>query len=277
MADRDSVWYVYGVVPTGLALAHSPAGLDEASVESIADSDLAAVASRLDPTHYAPDAVERGTADMDWLAPRAVAHDRVLTWASDRGPVVPLPMFSLFSSEAAVRAMLREQGIKLHAALERAAEGREYALRVYRLDDELRVVAAEVSPRLAQLEQAARSATPGQRYLLERKLDTERTAELRAIGSRVAAEVFESLSAHASRAVEGKLAARTGGSGASETPLVLDAAFLVSPAGLEDFRRELTALVTRHASRGFRFEFTGPWPPYHFVQTSIETGRADGA
>ena len=35
-----------------------------------------------------------------------MAHDRVLTWASDRGAVVPLPMFSLFSGADAVRAML---------------------------------------------------------------------------------------------------------------------------------------------------------------------------
>jgi gas vesicle protein GvpL/GvpF len=269
--DRASIWYVYGIVPAQVASGPAPAGLDDAPVESMAESDVAAVVSRLDASRYAPEVVERGTAEMQWLGPRAVAHDRVLTWASDHGPVVPLPMFSLFSSDVAVRRMLRQQGAKLRSALARASEGREYALRVYRLDDELRAVAAELSPRLAELERAAASATPGQRYLLERKLDTERKAELRAIGSHIASEVFDSLRARASGAVQGKLVVRSGSTGA-EAPLVLDAAFLVAPAQLEEFRRELTALISRHASRGFRFDFTGPWPPYHFVQTSVEAG-----
>ena len=271
MSDRSTVTYVYGIVPAPLALPHAPAGLDEAPVEAIADAELAAIVSRLDGNHYAPEAVERGTADMEWLAPRAVAHDRVLTWASDRGPVVPLPMFSLFSSETAVRRMLSEQRATLHAALERASEGREYALRVYRLDDELRTVAAQLSPRLAEMERAAASATPGQRYLLERKLDAERKTELRAIGTRVAGEIFETLRRFATDAVQGALVTRTSSSGA-ENPLVLDAAFLVAPTQLEEFQRELTAIVGRHASGGFRFDFTGPWPPYHFVQTSIGRG-----
>lgn len=273
MVERPNVWYVYGIVPATVALAHAPAGIDDASVECLGDEDLVAVVSRLQGDEYAPEAIERSTAEMDWLAPRAVAHDRVLTWASDRGPVVPLPMFSLFSSDSAIRAMLREQEHKLRAALERASEGREYALRVYRLDDELRTVAAELSPRLAELERAAAAATPGQRYLIERKLDAERRTELRAIGARVASDIFLALRPFASDAVEGRLVARTN-SGA-ENPLVLDAAFLIAEEQLEDFRRELTALVAQHGARGFRFDFTGPWPPYHFIQTSVDSRAND--
>jgi hypothetical protein len=61
-------------------------------------------------------------------------------------------------------------------------------------------------------------------------------------------------------------AART----AAEGTLVLDSAFLVEPARLAEFQRALTEIVSRHASRGFRFDFTGPWPPYHFVQHADE-------
>jgi hypothetical protein len=53
---------------------------------------------------------------------------------------------------------------------------------------------------------------------------------------------------------------------------VLNAAFLVSAAGLEAFQRTLTELVGRHGSHGFRFDFTGPWPPYHFVGEDSNAG-----
>ena len=274
MAERRTIWYVYGVMPATTTLAHPPVGLDETAVESIADSGVAALASRLDGERYSTDAVERGTADVEWLAPRAVAHDRVLTWASDRGPVVPLPMFSLFSTDDSVRGMLRARSVQLRTALDRASEGREYALRVYRLDDELREVANELSPRLAELERTAAAASPGQRYLLERKLETERRSELRSIGAGVAREVVDALRRFSTEVVEGTLVPRAA-TGQTENPMVLDAAFLIAPDRLESFRRELTSLVERYGSRGFRFDFTGPWPPYHFVQTTADTRAHD--
>jgi hypothetical protein len=269
MSPRTEVCYVYGVVPATLALGPTPEGLDDRSVEIIAEGGLSALVSRIDGEAYAPAAVERATEDVEWLAPRAVAHDRVLTWASDHGPIVPLPIFSLFSDAEAVRAMLRDRRQQLDAALERTSGGREYALRVYRIDAELSTVAAELSPRLAELEAAAKAATPGQRYLLERKLKNERKNELHIIGGNIAREVMERLRPLAVEAVEGRIVPRASRAGADPS-LILDAAFLVSASGLESFQRALTDIVTRHASRGLRFDFTGPWPPYHFLHNSEE-------
>jgi hypothetical protein len=271
-----AVLYVYGVVGTPLELARAPQGIDDAPLRPVADGPVAALVSELDGERYAPEAVERGTEEVEWLAPRAIAHDRVLTWASDRGPVVPLPMFSLFSSEEAIRVMLRERALQLAGALRRAAEGREYALRVYRVDPELAAVAAELSPRLADLERAASVAAPGQRYLLERKLESERKKEVQAIGARTSREVIAVLAPHALAYKQGPAVRRDAGGAATEPALVLDTAFLVSPALYESFRGELTRLVERHASRGFRFDFTGPWPLYHFVQDVDEEPTRGG-
>jgi hypothetical protein len=55
-------------------------------------------------------------------------------------------------------------------------------------------------------------------------------------------------------------------SDAAAGTMVLNAAFLVATPGYEAFQRALTELVDRDGPRGFRFDFTGPWPPYHFAQ-----------
>ena len=264
-AAAHSVLYVYGVVPSSFEMGRAPDGVEDAALRLVASSGASALVSDLDSERYAPTAVERATEDVEWLAPRAVAHDRVLTWASDRGPVVPLPMFSLFSSDDAVRAMLDARRGELTAALERAARGREYTLRIYRVDEELIAVAVEHSPRLAELQRSADAASPGQRYLLLRKLETERKAEVRMIAQQISREVIGALSRFALGVHENPTPRRDGGT-SSEVALVLDAAFLVSPDGYDTFQRELTAIVTKYKGRGFRFDFTGPWPPYHFVQ-----------
>ena len=269
MSPGSELWYVYGITPASVDLRRAPEGVDDALVELCVDDDLAAVASRLDGECYSPSEIERGTENVEWLAPRAVAHDRVLTWLSDHGPVVPLPIFSLFSTEEAVRKTLRERRAELQNALHRAERGREYALRVYRIDAELALVAAEHSPRLAELEQSAAAASPGQRYLLERKLDAERKKELHGIGATIAREISATLRPFAVEAAETRVSTRTLRAEAEGT-LILDIAFLVEPSRLEDFRRMLTDIVAQHGGRGFRFDFTGPWPPYHFVQPRDE-------
>jgi hypothetical protein len=265
MSRPSELWYVYGITPATVDVRRAPDGVDDARLELCVDEDLAAVASRLDGERYSPSEIERGTENVEWLAPRAVAHDRVLTWLSDHGPVIPLPVFSLFSAEEAVRKTLRERRVELRNALRRVERGREYALRVYRIDAELATVAAEHSPRLAELEQSAAAATPGQRYLFERKLDAERKKELHGIGASIARRIAASLRPFAVETVETRVAARTARPEAEGT-LILDIAFLVDPARLEDFQRALTEHVAQYGGRGFRFDFTGPWPPYHFAQ-----------
>ena len=173
------------------------------------------------------------------------------------------------SLEAAVRKTLRERGAELRTTLHRVDRGREYALRVYRIDAELAGVAAEHSPRLAELEASAAKSSPGQRYLLERKLEAERKKELHGIGAKVAREMAAALRPCAVEAAETRVSTRATRAEADGT-LVLDIAFLVDPARLADFQRALTEIMAHHGGRGFRFEFTGPWPPYHFVQPSDE-------
>src|SRR5215510_9356627 len=158
-----SVWYVYGIVPSAFAPITLPPGLDDADVaiERHDGARAAALVSVLDGERYGPPALETSSGNVEWLSPRAIAHDRVLTWASDLGAVIPLPMFSLFSGRNAVHSMLGERASQLELTLDRLARGREYALRVYRVDRELLAAMDSLSPRLAQLADMAKVTAPG--------------------------------------------------------------------------------------------------------------------
>jgi hypothetical protein len=177
-------------------------------------------------------------------------------------------MFSLFSDESRVRAMIAERAQELGDALRRVAPGREYALRVFRLDEPLRAGIASLSPRIAELESQAQAADPGRRYLLQRKLEAEKATEVRRVAADVAHEVLDALAARALATATDPLPQA---SEASVGTAVLNASFLVGRDALTPFRQVLTELATRYEGRGFRFEFTGPWPPYHFVR-----GDGDG-
>ncbi len=261
--------YVYAIVPAA-EQSVPPEGLDDSAVALERDGVLGALVSHLESEEYSAENVETRTADIDWLGPRAAAHDRVVTWASDRGPAVPLPMFSLYRDADGVRAMLRERRADLERALASVARGREYTLRVYRDDDALRAALPELRPEFAARATAIRSASPGQQYLLQRKLDAESKDALKGLAREVASEVFEALSALAVDAVREPPPRRAGDP--AQVPLALNASFLVARDTYDEFRAALTAIVARFDTKGFRFEFTGPWPAYHFVGSSADGG-----
>ena len=259
----DDLYYVYAAVPPKTAVEVAPAGIDGKPVTLVASGGVAALVSRVDASTYGEGLDDR-VADVAWIAPRATAHDTVLTWAGDVGAVVPLPILSLFRSEQAVRAMLATRRDELISLLSYVSRGREYGVRIFRLDDELRRSLGSFSTRVATLEaEVAGAKSPGQGYLLGRKLEQARKDELRAVAAEIAMVAYNELAARSIASTQDALpkasAEQTGAA-------VLNASFLVAHDRIDEFRAAVTEIVRAHERRGFRVEFTGPWPPYHFTR-----------
>jgi len=259
----ERLCYVYGVVGSSLHTATAPAGIDGGPVSVIANNDFAALATSVSADDYAPDRVERLTADVDWVSQRATAHDRVLTWASDNGPVIPFPMWTLFRDAKAVKAMLAKRAQELKTTFARIAYGREFIVRVYVQPGVLKDHLGDHSDELKSLEADAARAAPGQKYLLERKIENLRRDASRDVATKVAGEVHDRLREASMETVREQPV--NSGAPREQGRAVLNASFLVAPAGVVEFQTALTGMVSKYESSGFKFDFTGPWPPYHFV------------
>ncbi|HWL40131.1 MAG TPA: GvpL/GvpF family gas vesicle protein [Gemmatimonadaceae bacterium] len=259
----ERLCYIYGVVNAKVDTAGAPPGIDSGKVSTIPAADLLALATSVGADDYAPDRVEALTADVDWVSQRAMAHDRVLTWASDLGPVIPFPMWTLFRDGKKVKGMLEKRAGELRATFARLGDGKEFIVRVYVQPAVFKDRLAEGSDELASLEAQAEAASPGQRYLLERKIGNLRRDAGRDISSRVAGEIFEAMRAASMETVREQPV--NSGAPREQGRAILNASFLVSAHRVVEFQRALTAMVSAHEPSGFKFDFTGPWPPYHFV------------
>lgn len=266
MTDRtalaEQVQYVYGIVPATVDTAAAPAGLDDRPVRAIIEGELAALVSSLDDAEYSAERIDARATDLDWLAPRARAHDAVITWASNPGPAVPLPMWTLFTSEPGVSGMLAARAAALRDTMRHVADSDEYSLRVFAKAVELRASLSALAPDIAEAERTLASAAPGQRYLLERKLEARKKEFLRSAAESVAARVYEDVKEVAADSV---LESLPRASAVAEAQAVLNAVFLVRRDRFDEFRARVSDIVAAHKERGFHFEFTGPWPAYHFV------------
>jgi DNA gyrase inhibitor GyrI len=261
MSER--LCYVYGVVPASTSTATAPKGIEQGAVSLIPSGEYAALATSVRAEDYAPGRVEALTADVDWVSERAMAHDRVLTWASDNSAVVPFPMWTLFRDAPAVKAMLSKRLPELRQTFARLGGGREFIVRVYVQAGPLMENINSHVAELRQLELDAASASPGQKYLLQRKLDELRRGAGRDLATKAAAEIFESLKSCSMETVREQPV--NSGSPREQGRAVLNASFLVDPNNLVEFQGALTSMVEKFEPSGFKFDFTGPWPPYHFV------------
>lgn len=259
----ERLCYVYGVVASSVETATAPTGIDSGKVNLIPSGDISALATSVSAEDYSPDKVEALTADVDWVSQRAMAHDKVLTWASDNTPVIPFPMWTLFRDAKAVKGMLKKRMSELQQTFARIRNGREFIVRVYVQPGIFQESLAIQSAELTALEAEIAKASPGQKYLLQRKLEGVRKDSGKEVAARTAHEIHDALKAQSMEAVREQPV--NSGAPREQGRAILNASFLVEPTRVVEFQRALTEMVNKFEPSGCKFDFTGPWPPYHFV------------
>ncbi len=262
--SAESLLYLYGVVNAGAPPPSSVTGIDGGNVRLIDAGDMCAIVSDVSAAEYGEAQLDERLTDIPWVGERGVAHERVLTWFVDRGPVVPFSLFSLHASEEALRERLSARHAALRATLDRLDGHREWTIRVWRDEERFAAHLADRSEALRALDAEIAAAGEGRRFLLQRKRETLVGEEARRATGGFTERVYGELSRDAADSRALPLAvppART------TRTLVMYAAFLVADARYAGFHARVQELAGSKQSLGFDWEFTGPWPAYHFSDT----------
>jgi hypothetical protein len=256
----NDVVYLYGFVPAGTEAAGAPAGVEDAPVEVLAAGAVHAVISRLPAEEYGSGALDARLEDLAWVAERGLGHERVIAWFVDHGEIVPAPLFTLFSSADALAAHAHGRAASIRETLARFAGLREWDVKLGYHGEIVAQHAGEVSAEVHGLDEEIAAATPGKRFLLERKRADIVKREVTAAARRIAGELYDQLSAEARDAVRLPLP-----QGGAELPVVLNAALLIE----RPHEAALIATLEAHAARlrplGIELRFSGPWAAYRFM------------
>lgn len=203
---------------------------------------------------YAAETIEARLQDLSWVSDRAMAHEAVIEFFLGRGTVLPMKLFTLFSSEEKARQDLAADLVRLHRVLDRVEGCSEWGVRVH-LD--------EARAREAQ----ARELRPGEGdasgtgFLLRKKREQEAARGLSARLRSEMDEVFGELARAASGSVR-----RAPVPGEAGARLLLDGAFLVHSGRTAELEAAVQRCAERLAGLGCEVTLTGPWPAYHFLQ-----------
>jgi len=243
---------------------------DASTLEPVEAAGLAAVVSAVPLESYGEGTLAPRLSDAAWMATRALRHERVAEHFARRAPVAPLRFGAIYLRREGVERMLSERAEQFRRVLARLAGREEWGLNVYVERARLREEVTRVSARLGELVARAEGSTPGQAYLLRKKIDALRDEESRAETRRAAQEVERRLAAACDGAVRLRVLKDEA---AEQGELAARLAFLVRREGFGEFRAAAEALAAEYTPLGFRFELTGPWPAYNFAVVDEEEGR----
>jgi hypothetical protein len=252
-AERgDAVW-LYGILRGDAPQPAPLAGVDGRRVELIRHAGLAALTGAVPLERFGEQALRDSLEDMERLETLARAHERVLDHALELGAVVPCRICTIYADADHVRAMLEAERAPLMDALAQVEGAAEWGVKAFRT---ARPEAA-ADPRVAV-------PASGTDYLTRRR-EAREEAEASVDGVIEALEsVHARLSEQATAAVvirpqDRRLSGR-------EEEMVLNAAYLVPDARADQFRTLVDELG--RGADGVELELSGPWPPYHFVETT---------
>ncbi|MGW6720203.1 GvpL/GvpF family gas vesicle protein [Streptomyces sp. NPDC054995] len=232
-------------MPGGEAVRLLPSGLLTAVVQTVPAADFT-------------DEVWQGRlADREEIERYARAHHAVVSAVATHGPVVPLPLATLYHDDDRARSRLAEEADRFHTALKRVAHHAEWGVKVYR--------PATPDPAAAFEEPApetdgGRARGAGLAYL-NRKRGAQALREKR---REQALDVAESVDAELRGLAAASRRLRTHGAVLSgdQRVHVLNATYLVA----NDRAHEVGLLVRALGERtGAQIELSGPWVPYSFV------------
>jgi len=244
--------YVYCIIraPEGLSFGPIGIGTEPTPVETVGWRELAAVISD------APIGIQDPTRD------NILAHQRVNEIVMQEHTVLPMSFGTVFKTREDILEFLRSAHDAFADVLNKMENKLEFGLKVlWDRDAVVRQIESEDEDirRLKAQISTQRGSTYFARMQYGRLVD----AALQVRGDRFVTEIFEALRGVA-------VASR------SNKPIgdrmIMNAAFLVSRDQEAAFDARVKQLGTRYDK--LTFKYTGPWPPYNFVNIRLKLERA---
>jgi Gas vesicle synthesis protein GvpL/GvpF len=260
---RGTATYVYCLAERSRSpsLTSVPTGLPQATRPELIDikKGLWGVVSDVPLSVYGAERLEPRLKDLNWVADIALAHEAVVEHVASRAgtSVVPMKLFTMFSSPDRASADLAARWADIKAALDRIRGCNEWGIRVMKQPTQ------PTRTRSA----AVRGASSGTAFLAAKK----RARDDARVGLEKAADAAED--AFESLAKLAREARRREPPETATSPPLVDAAFLVSDSRKERFRAAARRLAKSCRQAGADLILTGPWPAYNFVQQASEDGR----
>ena len=262
MSSGGTAYYLYCLTPCECGIPANAIGVDgQPGVMVRGCGEMGAVFSQAELGEFCGESADAHLQDLAWLGPRVCRHEAVIEEVNSRVPVLPARFATLFTSPESMQRFVVEHREAVAGFFTELGDQREWAVKG--LLDRGQALAGPGPMSRPAADERAPAASPGARYFEEKRIkaqwEREFNLRLKELSRRAAAALAEHAGGFRERKVLTPVEAATG------VEVVLNWAFLVSPAALDGFRNCLARLNEGGAFPGLTLTAAGPWPPYSFV------------
>src|SRR5262245_46486346 len=250
--DSNEGKYVYCIIKTETPLGFGPLGIgaEPAETHTVNFRDIAAVVSRT------PMVVQDPTRD------NVLAHQRVNETVMQNHTVIPMSFGTVFKTDDDIMELLRSAYDAFTDVLNKMQDKFEFGLKVLWDRDQIIHEIESEDEDIRRLKGEI-SSQKGSTYFARMQYGRLIDAALQARSERYVNEVFQALR-------DVSVASR------SNKPIgdrmIMNAAFLVGRALEPAFDARVKAVGLKYDK--LTFKYTGPWPPYNFVNIRLKLERA---
>jgi hypothetical protein len=250
--QRPEGRYVYGVIVAGEpVVARSNLGAAGEEVYTVDYRDIAAVVSRTPLFIFDP------TRD------NALAHEHVIETVMKTHTIIPMSFGTVFRTDEDVREVLRSTYLSLQGVLRQMKGKMEFGLKAAWdrdcIIEELKRENHEIQRFHQELTRKGLQSTYFARMQLGRMID-KALADLAASYVRAVYEGLRpvSVASRDNKPIGDKM--------------ILNAAFLIEKEREAEFESTVSRVAHKFGDR-LNFKYTGPWPPYNFINIHLKLER----
>jgi len=250
--DHNEGKYVYCIIKSGKPIHFGALGMgtDQADVHTVHFKDIAAVVSNT------PMVVHDPTRD------NVLAHQRVNETVMQHHTVIPMSFGTVFKTDHDIKELLRSAYDAFSDVLSKMHGKVEFGLKVLWDRDQIIREIEEDQEDIRRLKGEI-SSQKGSTYFARMQYGRLIDAALQARSEQYVSEIFQTLR-------DVSVASR------SNKPIgdrmIMNAAFLVSRDAEHAFDARVRD-IGQHYDK-LTFKYTGPWPPYNFVNIRLKLERA---
>ncbi len=261
------ILYLYCLIRSqGRIDLHEQAGIDNCSLTYCNIGGLDALISWVRSHTFCGHQADTRLRDPDWVGPLALRHQEIIQAAMEQGPVMPLPLATLFSTEAKLRQCVAANEQRVLQFLDQAEDREEWAVKIF--VDQARVTEHLLSEKMNENRDFLEQMTPGRRYVEEKRLEKGIKGELGQCMSAIAQAVSNDLEDEQRPMRERPLLSSK--AAGTEHPMLLNAALWVQSWQVPAFKERLSWLEERYAQYGLFIRASGPWPAYTFCPEILQ-------
>jgi hypothetical protein len=256
-ASGEGGRYVYGIIEAKQPLSFGKMGIGGSGepVYTVNFQDIAAVVSKTSVYIFDP------------TRENALAHEHVIETVMKTHTIIPMSFGTVFRTDDDIREVLRSIYVSLKDVLKQMEGKLEFGLKVNwdrdRIIEELKDADEEIRRFHQEITRKHLQSTYFARMQLGRMIDkalSERSAQY-------VRDIYEALRGICVASRDNKPIG---------DKMIMNAAFLVEREKENDFDAAVNK-IAKHYGELLNFKYTGPWPPYNFVNIRLKLERGSAS